>query len=75
MSDPRGVAFLRCFVRHQQEIYAYILTMVPNLHDADDLFQEGLTEAHVFEGRVVLAPSPDASTQAGTCLWMPDRPL
>jgi RNA polymerase sigma-70 factor, ECF subfamily len=41
--DARGVAFLRLFVRHQQEIYAYILTMVPNLHDADDLFQEGLT--------------------------------
>jgi RNA polymerase sigma-70 factor (ECF subfamily) len=42
-SDVRGVTFLRLFVRHQQEIYAYILTWVPNLHDADDLFQEGLT--------------------------------
>jgi len=43
MNDPRGVVFLRYFVRHQQEIYACILTLVPNLHDADDLFQEGLT--------------------------------
>jgi RNA polymerase sigma-70 factor (ECF subfamily) len=42
-SDVRGVAFLRLFVRHQQEIYAYILTLVANVHDADDLFQEGLT--------------------------------
>jgi RNA polymerase sigma-70 factor (ECF subfamily) len=42
-SDPHGVAFLRYFVRHQQEIYAYILTLVPNRHDADDLFQEALT--------------------------------
>jgi RNA polymerase sigma-70 factor (ECF subfamily) len=42
-SDVRGIAFLRLFVRHQQEIYAYILTLVQNVHDADDLFQEGLT--------------------------------
>ena len=42
-SDPNGVVFLQYFVRHQQEIYAYILTLVPNRHDADDLFQEALT--------------------------------
>jgi RNA polymerase sigma-70 factor (ECF subfamily) len=41
--DTRGVTFLRHFVVHQQEIYAYVLTLVPNLHDADDLFQEALT--------------------------------
>jgi len=34
--------FLKLFVRHQQEIYAYILTLVPNVHDADDVFQEGM---------------------------------
>jgi hypothetical protein len=27
-SDPHGVVFLRYFVRHQQEIYACILTLV-----------------------------------------------
>jgi RNA polymerase sigma-70 factor (ECF subfamily) len=43
--DPewRGVVFLKHFVVHQQELYAYVLTLVPNLHDADDLFQEALT--------------------------------
>jgi len=41
--DNRTLDFLRLFVRHQQEIYAYILTLVPHVHDADDLFQEGMT--------------------------------
>jgi RNA polymerase sigma-70 factor (ECF subfamily) len=41
--DTHGVTFLKHFVVHQQEIYAYVLTLVPNLHDADDLFQEALT--------------------------------
>ena len=30
-------------MRHQQEIYAYVLTLVPHVHDADDLFQNGMT--------------------------------
>jgi len=41
--DKRTLEFLKLFVRHQQEIYAYILTLVPNVHDADDLFQDGMT--------------------------------
>jgi RNA polymerase sigma-70 factor (ECF subfamily) len=41
--DKRTLDFLRLFVRHQQELYAYILTLVPHMHDADDLFQEGMT--------------------------------
>jgi len=40
--DKRTLEFLKLFVRHQQEIYAYILTLVPHVHDADDLFQDGL---------------------------------
>jgi RNA polymerase sigma-70 factor (ECF subfamily) len=40
--DKRTVDFLRLFVRHQQEIYAYVLTLVPHVHDADDLFQDGM---------------------------------
>jgi RNA polymerase sigma-70 factor (ECF subfamily) len=41
--DKRAIDFLGLFVRHHQEIYAYVLTLVPHVHDADDLFQEGLT--------------------------------
>ena len=41
--DDQTIDFLKYFVRHQQEIYSYILTLVPNVHDADDLFQEGMT--------------------------------
>jgi RNA polymerase sigma-70 factor (ECF subfamily) len=40
--DKRTLEFLKLFVRHQQEIYAYILTLVPHVHDADDLFQDGM---------------------------------
>jgi RNA polymerase sigma-70 factor (ECF subfamily) len=40
--DKRTLEFLKLFLRHQQEIYAYILTLVPHLHDADDLFQDGM---------------------------------
>jgi RNA polymerase sigma-70 factor (ECF subfamily) len=40
--DKRTLEFLKLFVRHQQEIYAYILTLVPHMHDADDLFQDGM---------------------------------
>ena len=41
--DNRTLDFLRLFVRHEHEIYAYILALVPHVHDADDLFQEGMT--------------------------------
>jgi len=41
--DKRTLDFLRLFMRHQHEIYAYILALVPNVHDADDLFQDGMT--------------------------------
>ncbi len=41
--DKRTLDFLGLFVKHQQEIYAYILTLVPHVNDADDLFQEGMT--------------------------------
>jgi len=41
--DKRTLDFLGLFVRHQQELYAYILTLVPHVNDADDLFQDGMT--------------------------------
>ena len=40
--DKRTLDFLRLFVRHQHEIYAYILALVPHVHDAEDLFQDGM---------------------------------
>ena len=40
--DKRTIDFLRLFVRHQNEIYAYILALVPHVHDADDLLQDGM---------------------------------
>jgi RNA polymerase sigma-70 factor, ECF subfamily len=40
--DKRTLDFLRLFVRHEHEIYAYILAMVPHVHDTDDLFQDGM---------------------------------
>ena len=41
--DRRTLDFVRLLLRHQQEIYAYVLTLVPHVHDADDLFQDGMT--------------------------------
>ena len=41
--DRRTLDFVRLLMRHQQEIYAFVLTLVPHVHDADDLFQEGMT--------------------------------
>jgi RNA polymerase sigma-70 factor (ECF subfamily) len=41
--NKRTLEFLKLFVRYEQEIYAYILTLVPHVHDADDLFQDGMT--------------------------------
>jgi RNA polymerase sigma-70 factor (ECF subfamily) len=41
--DQRTLDFLKLFVRHQCEIYAHILALVPHVPDADDLFQEGMT--------------------------------
>ncbi len=40
--DSRTLNFLRLFVGHEHEIYAYILALVPHVHDADDLFQDGM---------------------------------
>ncbi|MDH7599293.1 MAG: sigma-70 family RNA polymerase sigma factor [Sedimentisphaerales bacterium] len=40
--DKRTLEFVRLLMRHEQEIYAYMLTLVPHVHDADDLFQDGL---------------------------------
>jgi RNA polymerase sigma-70 factor, ECF subfamily len=38
--SPVNDEFLRRFVRSQQDLYAYILTLVPNIADAQDILQE-----------------------------------
>jgi len=41
VSAPRvNDEFVRRFVRSQQDLYAYILTLVPNIADAQDILQE-----------------------------------
>jgi RNA polymerase sigma-70 factor (ECF subfamily) len=36
----KGRSFLRLFLRNERRVYAYILTLVPNRADADDILQE-----------------------------------
>jgi RNA polymerase sigma-70 factor, ECF subfamily len=36
----KAAPFLRLFLQHQRRLYAYILTLLPNRADADDLLQE-----------------------------------
>lgn len=38
--DDRGRAFLRLYAKHEHEIYAYVMAMVPNWADADEIMQE-----------------------------------
>jgi RNA polymerase sigma-70 factor, ECF subfamily len=40
MSDCKDDAFTEQLVAVQRRLYAYILTLVPNLYDAEDVFQE-----------------------------------
>src|SRR5262245_4748818 len=41
-ADERGNVklFLRLFLQSQRRLYAYVLTLLPNRADADDVFQE-----------------------------------
>jgi len=36
----KGKLFLRLFLQNERRLYAYILTLLPNRADADDVFQE-----------------------------------
>src|SRR5438034_132940 len=36
----KGKAFLRLFVQNERRLYAYIITLLPNRNDADDVLQE-----------------------------------
>jgi RNA polymerase sigma-70 factor (ECF subfamily) len=40
-SEPlKGKLFLRLFLQNERRLYAYVLTLLPNRADADDVFQE-----------------------------------
>lgn len=38
----RSKAFLRLFMQNERRLYAYVLTVLPNRADADDVFQEAI---------------------------------
>jgi len=40
MDSIRHEQFARAFVQHQDRVYGYIVTMLPNRHDAEDVFQQ-----------------------------------
>lgn len=40
MTGEHDQAFVSLFVRNQRRIYGYILTVVPDFNDADDIFQQ-----------------------------------
>jgi RNA polymerase sigma-70 factor (ECF subfamily) len=40
MQAPQDKGFNRLFFAHQRQVYGYILTLVPNRADADEVFQE-----------------------------------
>lgn len=42
-SDQRDEQFLRLLIGNQQNIYAFILAMIHNRNDADDILQETIT--------------------------------
>ncbi len=39
-TTEKGKAFLRLFLQNERRLYAYILTLLPNRADADDVLQE-----------------------------------
>lgn len=40
MNTVRHEQFARAFVQHQDRVYGYIVTLLPNRHDAEDVFQQ-----------------------------------
>jgi RNA polymerase sigma-70 factor, ECF subfamily len=40
MDTSRHQQFAQQFIRHQDRVYGYIVTMLPNRHDAEDVFQQ-----------------------------------
>ena len=40
MDSVRHDRFARAFLQCQERVYGYIVTMLPNRHDAEDVFQQ-----------------------------------
>ena len=40
MNSDRNQQFAQQFLRHQNRIYGYIVTLLSNQHDAEDVFQQ-----------------------------------
>ena len=40
MDTARHEQFARAFVQYQDRVYGHIVTMLPNRHDAEDVFQQ-----------------------------------
>jgi RNA polymerase sigma-70 factor, ECF subfamily len=40
VDSPQHEQFVNAFVRHQNRVYGYIVMMLPNRHDAEDVFQQ-----------------------------------
>lgn len=38
--EDRGAAFLRLYSRHEHEVYGFIVSLVPNWADADEIMQD-----------------------------------
>lgn len=51
--QPNSDQFLKLFLKHQTQIYGYIISLIPNVADAQDIFQESSTvmwkKFHTFE--------------------------
>jgi RNA polymerase sigma-70 factor (ECF subfamily) len=56
-TDDLHAGFFRLYLAHQHRIRAYIITLVPNRDDADDLFQE--TSTVLWEKFAGFAPGTD----------------
>ena len=40
MDKTRHEDFAKVFIRYQDQVHGYIVTMLPNWHDAEDVFQQ-----------------------------------
>lgn len=65
--DRKTVDFLRLLSRHERRVKAYILALVPNWADADDLYQE--TNVRLWEQFADYDPQKDFGAWACTIAY------
>jgi hypothetical protein len=63
--DRHALDFRRLFVQHRHEIYACVFTLVPHIHDADDLSREGTTAIWQKFGQIGLSHAAHVQRRAG----------